>query len=203
MKVFGFFTLHVVECELINMSRIGKMPVEIPDKVNATLGGNELTIKGPLGTHSLKIDPCLDVQISDGKIFLKAKDSVKTSRSRHGLMRVLVQNIVSGVSVGFKKELDIVGVGYRAEVRGKDLNLTLGYSHPIIFPIPEGIKIHVEKATRVTISGSDKQLVGETAAQIRQYRTPEPYKGKGIKYSDEIIIKKAGKTVSATSSGGK
>jgi large subunit ribosomal protein L6 len=181
------------------MSRIGKMPIQIPEKVEVKLNQGELLVKGPLGSHSLKVDLHVQIEVKDGQVIVTRKGDDRESRSRHGLVRVLVQNMVVGVSKGFSKELDVVGVGYRAEVKGKDLNLALGFSHPVIFPIPEGIQVKVEKLTKMIITGSDRQLVGETAAKIRGYRPPEPYKGKGVKYADEVIVRKAGKTAGAGS----
>lgn len=184
------------------MSRIGKQPILIPEKVKVTLDGNRLHAEGPTGKLDLVVDPLLEISVADGKILLKRRVETTEARARHGLFRNLVQNAVRGVSAGYKKELDIVGVGYRAEVKGNTLAMALGYSHPIEFPIPTGIKIAIDKQTHVVVSGCSSELVGETAARIRRLRKPEPYKGKGIKYSNEVIQKKVGKQA-VTSGGGK
>jgi len=176
------------------------MPVKIPDKVKVALQGSVLKVEGPLGKLELGIDPLIDVKIADGQIVAARRDETQSARSRHGLVRNLIRNAVEGVSQGYKKDLDINGVGFRAEVKGSSLMMTLGYSHAVEFPIPTGIKIAVEKLTHLTVSGFAKDLVGETAAKIRKLRLPEPYKGKGIKYTEEVIRRKVGK--SAVASGG-
>lgn len=183
------------------MSRVGKMPVKIPDKVKVTLAGAVLRAEGPLGKLEIAVDPLLDVKVADGHVVITRRDETADARSRHGLIRNLVRNVVEGVSQGYKKELDITGVGFRAEVKGSVLSMTLGYSHPIEFPIPQGIKIAVEKQTHLTVTGPSKELVGETTARIRKYREPEPYKGKGIRYSDEVIRRKVGKAAVASGGG--
>lgn len=182
------------------MSRVGKSPIKIPDKVKVTLDGVCVRTEGPLGKMEVVIDPLLDVKIADGSVLVSRKEESIQARSRHGLIRNLLRNAVDGVSQGYKRELDITGVGFRAEVKGSSLVMTLGYSHPVEFPIPTGIKIAVEKQTHLTVSGFAKDVVGETAACIRKLRLPEPYKGKGIRYSDEVIRRKVGK--SAVASGG-
>lgn len=182
------------------MSRVGKMPIKIPDKVKVLHDGAYVRAEGPLGKVAVNLDPILDVKIEEGKIIVLRKEETISARCRHGLVRNLIRNAVEGVSVGYKKDLDITGVGFRAEVKGSQLMLTLGYSHPVEFPIPAGIKIAVEKQTHLTVSGFAKDLVGETAARIRKLRLPEPYKGKGIKYTEEVIRRKVGK--SAVASGG-
>jgi len=184
------------------MSRIGKQPILIPEKVKVTLDGNRLHAEGPNGKLDVVVDPLLEISIMDGKVLLKRRVESSQARARHGLFRNLVWNAIRGVSAGYKKELDIVGVGYRAEVKGNTLNMALGYSHPIEFSIPTGIKISIDKQTHLVLSGASSELVGETAARIRKLREPEPYKGKGIKYSDEVIQKKVGKQA-VTSGGGK
>lgn len=176
------------------MSRIGKQPVNIPDGVAIKLDDGVLTVKGPKGELKQKIHPSVKIDQREGQIIVSVGDAEeKFQRSLWGLFRKLVDNMVMGVTEGFSKQLEINGVGYKAVVADKVLNLQLGYSHPIDYNIPEGIEIKVEK-NLVTIAGIDKQLVGQTAAEIRAFRKPEPYKGKGIKYIDEIIRRKVGKT---------
>jgi len=176
------------------MSRLGKLPIELPEGVQVSLNEDVLTVKGSKGELQLTILPVIEVKIEDKQVIVKLKDDAdKKARPFWGLFWSLTRNMVIGVSEGFEKKLEVNGVGYRAAVSGKKLNLNLGFSHPIDFDIPEGITITVE-GNVITISGIDKQLVGETAAQIRKLRKPEPYKGKGIKYMDEVIRKKAGKT---------
>ena len=176
------------------MSRIGKLPVEIPAGVDVTIEGQTVTAKGPLGTESVTIRPEIKIEKQDNKIVLTRDNDERESRSLHGLSRTLVNNVVQGVKTGFTKKLEIVGVGYRAAMQGNTLNLALGYSHPIDIPAPEGIKISVDQNTKITITGSNKQAVGDIAALIRSKRAPEVYKGKGIKYEGEHIRRKAGKT---------
>ncbi len=177
------------------MSRIGKLPIKIPSGVTVTLDGDEISVKGPKGTLSRTINPDVTVKLDGDIITVSRHNESKKSRSLQGLTRALIANMVTGVSEGFKKELIVNGVGYKVDVKGKQLVMNLGFSHPIEFDIPEGIKVSVEKQKeiRVTLEGHDKELLGLTAARIRQYRPPEPYKGKGIIYSDEVIIRKAGK----------
>jgi large subunit ribosomal protein L6 len=182
------------------MSRVGKMPIKVPDKVKVILEEKRVRVEGPLGKMDVALDPLLDVKVVDGAVIVSRKDESIAARCRHGLIRNLIRNAVDGVSQGYKKELDITGVGFRAEVKGANLVMTLGYSHSVEFPIPQGIKIAVEKLTHLTVSGFAKNVVGETAACIRKLRRPEPYKGKGIRYSDEVIRRKVGK--SAVASGG-
>ncbi len=175
------------------MSRIGKMPIEIPAGVNVKLDGNTISVKGPIGNLSSSFHPNMIIEKEGNIISVKRPDDGKQNRSLHGLTRALINNMVTGVSKGFEKQLEIVGVGFRAQKQGKKLILTIGYSHPVEFDEPQGITIEVPSATTIHIKGADKQLVGEVAAQIRKKRPPEPYKGKGIKYSDEVIIRKEGK----------
>lgn len=184
------------------MSRIGKLAIPIPEKVTATVQGKVVQVKGPLGTLSVTLPGLIEAKVSDGILTLTRTAESKTSRSLHGLYRNLVRNAVVGVSQGYQKALEINGVGYRAEVKGKELSLTLGFSHPVTFPIPDGIKIAVGKQTALQISGIDKQLVGETAARIRELKPPEPYKGKGVKYTEEVIVRKAGKAAVGAGAGG-
>ena len=177
------------------MSRIGKLPIEIPSGVKITLDDLIVKVEGPKGTLSRPRLEGISIQLEDNKQILvtRTSDDPKT-RSFHGLARTLVNNMVVGVTKGFETVLDITGVGYRAEVKGDMLTLSLGYSHPVNFQLPVGISVEVEKMTKVFVRGADKELVGQTAAKIRSFRPPEPYKGKGIKYSDEKILRKAGKT---------
>ena len=176
------------------MSRIGKKPIPLPKGVEIRHEGNTLTVKGPKGSLTTPVVAGIGVSVEDNVVqFSRGNDEGKT-RSLHGLMRALVANNVTGVTEGFKRELDIVGVGYRAEVKGREVVFQLGYSHPVRFPIPEGIDITVDaKTNHITINGIDKQKVGQVAAEIRSLREPDPYKGKGIKYSNEVIRRKAGK----------
>jgi large subunit ribosomal protein L6 len=176
------------------MSRIGKKPIDLPKGVEVKHDGNVVTIKGPKGTVSTPVVPGIGVKVENNVLVFTRDDEENKTRAFHGLMRALVANNVRGVSEGFKRELDIIGVGYRAEVKGREVVFALGYSHPVRFPIPEGIDIAVDAKTgHITITGIDRQKVGQTAAEIRSLREPDPYKGKGIKYSDEIIRRKAGK----------
>ena len=176
------------------MSRIGKMPVVIPKGVEVNRDGNLLKVKGPKGELSNRIPPGLTVAIEGGEVRIARSGDLPQERAFHGLLRSLVANSVEGVTKGFTRELEISGVGYKAEVRGKSVVFTLGYSHPVDFPIPEGIGIAVDaKAGRMTVTGADKQRVGQTAAEIRQLRVPDPYKAKGIKYANEVIKRKVGK----------
>jgi large subunit ribosomal protein L6 len=177
------------------MSKIGRIPINISSGVKVALAGEKIDITGPKGTLSLNIHKNIQVKIEDGAISVSRQSDNRYDRSLHGLTRALIQNMVIGVTSGFEKTLEMVGVGYRAELAGKLLILNLGYSHPIAMRPPEGVAIKVEaKEGKIIVSGIDKGLVGMTAAKIRSMRPPEPYKGKGIKYSDEIIHRKAGKT---------
>jgi large subunit ribosomal protein L6 len=182
------------------MSKIGKLPVKLPEKVTAEINGKTLMVKGPLGELTRIIPRDIEVEIKDGIIFLTmAKKDIPNLSAIYGTTRALVANMVNGVSTGWKKVLELVGAGYKAEVSGKDLILTVGFSHTVKIHAPEGINFKVEK-TFITIDGADRETVGETAAKIRKVRPPEPYKGKGIKYQDEVIRRKAGKA--AKTAGG-
>lgn len=183
------------------MSRIGKLPVKIPEKVKTNLLGPLFQVEGPLGRLSVAVDPLLEVTIAEGIILVKRREESREARARQGLIRNLIRNAVDGVSLGFKKDLDITGVGFKAEVKGGVLQMSLGFSHPVAYPIPEGIKIAVDKLTHLTVTGVSKELVGETAARIRKLKKPEPYKGKGIRYSDEVIRRKVGKAAVASGGG--
>ena len=176
------------------MSRIGKLPIEIPKGVKLTYSDSVLSVQGPNGKLNRQIMSCVTLNISEASIIVSRNDENTATRAAHGLTRTLINNMVTGVTTGFKTDLEINGVGYRAEVKGKELVLSLGYSHPVNFAIPDGIVIEVEKMTKLSVKGFDKELVGQTAAKIRSFRGPEPYKGKGIKYADETILRKAGKT---------
>jgi large subunit ribosomal protein L6 len=169
------------------------MPIPVPSGTKVTLDDGVFVAEGPKGKVAQRVFDGFPVEIDDGEVRVARPGDAGTERSRHGLLRSLIANAVVGVSTGFTKQLDIVGVGYRAEVRGSDLHMALGYSHPVVFPIPEGISIEVDKNNRVTVSGADRQAVGQVAAEIRRLRKPDPYTGKGIKYSDEIIRRKVGK----------
>ena len=175
------------------MSRIGKVPVALPSGVSASVEGSVLSVKGPKGTLSMPMLDDISYGIEDGRIVVRPANETKRARSFWGMQRSMVQNLVTGVSEGFTKVLEITGVGYRAAVQGKNLRLQLGYSHDVDFAIPEGITIATPDQTTVQISGIDKQQVGQVAAEIRRWRKPEPYKGKGIKYRGEYIFRKEGK----------
>ncbi|HLG20355.1 MAG TPA: 50S ribosomal protein L6 [Bdellovibrionota bacterium] len=180
------------------MSRIGKQPVQLPQNVKAVLDGHTIRIEGPKGKLELAIEPVIDVKVADQQVLCSLKDATAPdARAKFGLTRSLLANMVRGVAQGFTRELEVIGVGYRAAVKGNQLEMALGFSHPVLFPIPEGIMVTVEKQTKITISGADKHLVGQTAAEIRRYRVPEPYKGKGIKYANETVRRKAGKAAGA------
>ena len=175
------------------MSRIGKKPIAIPKGVEVMFEGDRLKVKGPKGELNLNVHPDVKLDIEDNSIAVSVVDETRESRSIHGLFRVLIDNMVTGVTKGFERILEIVGVGYRAELKGRTAVFNLGYSHPINFELPEGIDAKIEK-TKITLSGIDRELLGMTAAKIRSFRKPEPYKGKGIKYAGEMIRRKAGKT---------
>jgi len=176
------------------MSRIGKLPIEVPKGVKISFSDSVLSVHGPNGNLSRQIMSNVSLTISDSVIVVARCEETNSARSAHGLTRTLINNMVVGVTKGFQTNLEINGVGYRAEVKGTELVLSLGYSHPVNFLIPDGISIEVEKMTKLSVKGFDKELVGQTAAKIRSFRSPEPYKGKGIKYADETILRKAGKT---------
>lgn len=176
------------------MSRIGKKPVTLPKGVKVTVNGAEAVVEGAKGKLACPVPSGISVEVqADSIVLTRANDEAQT-RAFHGLTRALLQNAVIGVSEGWKKELDIVGVGYKATMEGTKLKLELGYSHPIFYEAPQGIALAVDKGTHITVSGHDRQLVGQVAADIRKFRKPEPYKGKGIQYTGEVIRRKAGKT---------
>jgi len=175
------------------MSRIANSPITIPSGVDVNIVGSMVTVKGNKGELSHNVHPMVKVEQEDNILKTTVNNDSKSANALSGTTRALIQNLVTGVSEGFERKLDIVGVGYRAAVSGKVLNLTLGFSHPVAFDIPEGISIETPSQTEIIIKGSDKQQVGQVAANIRRYRPPEPYKGKGVRYSDERIIRKEAK----------
>ena len=175
------------------MSRIGKKPVPLPAGVTASVAGQTVEVKGPKGTRSFTATDQVDVTLEDGAITVTPRGSSKFARQQWGMTRSMVANLVQGVTGGFKKELEIVGVGYRASVQGKTLKLSLGYSHDVDFAVPEGVTVTCPKQTEIIVEGIDQQLVGQVAANIREWRGPEPYKGKGIRYKGEFIFRKEGK----------
>jgi large subunit ribosomal protein L6 len=175
------------------MSRIGKYPVAVPSGVDVQIAGHRLTAKGKLGQLSIDVANDVTASVEDGKVWVRPNGDTKQARTLWGTTRSLVANMVTGVSTGFTVNLEINGVGYRAAVQGKILNLQLGYSHDIAFPIPDDVKIVCDKPTSIIVSGADKQRVGQIAAKIREFRKPEPYKGKGVKYATETIRRKEGK----------
>jgi large subunit ribosomal protein L6 len=176
------------------MSRIGKLPIEIPSGVKVSIENTEIAVTGPKGALRRQILEGVSVEITEKNVVVTKTSQDKKSQSYHGLMRTLINNMVIGVSKGFETILDIAGVGYRAEAKENTLVMSLGYSHPVNYALPAGISVEVEKMTKVYVRGADKELVGQAAAKIRSFRAPEPYKGKGVKYSDETILRKAGKT---------
>ncbi|MCM8780256.1 MAG: 50S ribosomal protein L6 [Candidatus Omnitrophica bacterium] len=175
------------------MSRIGKKPIDIPDKVKVEIKDSQISLEGPKGKLCRGIPSSISVEVKEGKIFLKRASDAKADRALHGLLRSLISNMVKGVTEGYSKELEVVGVGFKAQMQGKNLNLTLGFTHPVIFASPEGIQITAPKPTQIVVSGIDKELVGRTASRIRDIFPPEPYKGKGIRYAKELVRKKVGK----------
>jgi len=176
------------------MSRIGKLPIPVPDGVKVDIQGQTVMVQGPKGSLTLTAHPAVQVQMEDRRVVCRRSSDEKFHKALHGLTRSLIRNMVDGVQKGFERRLELVGVGYRASLLGPtNLNLALGYSHPIIYPVPKGIKIDVKDQTQIVVSGIDKQLVGAVAAKIRSFRPPEPYKGKGVKYAEERIRRKAGK----------
>lgn len=177
------------------MSRIGKKPIDIPQGVKAVVGSGSIQIEGPKGKLDLAVPDSITVEVKEDKICLKRASEAKDHLMKHGLVRALINNMVIGVTEGFSKEMEIIGVGFKAEVKGKKLILNLGFSHPIEYAIPEKITIETPKPTQIVVKGIDKQEVGEVAAEIRDFYKPEPYKGKGIRYVGEYVRKKAGKTV--------
>jgi large subunit ribosomal protein L6 len=176
------------------MSRVGKKPIAIPEKVTVTYHGGELSVQGQKGKLSRSIHPAVTIKIEDGELSVELLKSDKSSQALQGLTRSLVMNMVTGVDSGFARVLEINGIGYRAEVKGRNLILMLGYSHPVNFSLPDGVSASVERNNIIKLEGIDKEVLGQTAASIRRLRPPEPYKGKGIKFAEEYIRRKAGKT---------
>ena len=178
------------------MSRIGNKPIEVPEKVNVTISdGTQLSVEGPLGKLEWCVPEGIDLSQEESTLVFSRKDDSRKNKAMHGTARSLVANMVEGVSKGFQRKLEIHGVGFRAPVKGKVLDLSLGFSHPVQHPIPEGVKVTVEENTMITVEGFDKQIVGQFASEVRAYYPPEPYKGKGVRYSDEYVRRKAGKSV--------
>lgn len=177
------------------MSRIGKQPIAIPAKVKVEVKGQSVHIEGPKGKLDWELPRRTSLKVQDGKVVVSRQGDDAQAKALHGLSRALVNNMVKGVSEGFVKKLEIQGVGFKAAVQGTNVNLSLGYSHPVVYPIPAQIKVTVEENTKLTIEGPDRQVVGQVAAEIRSFYPPEPYKGKGVRYTDERVIRKEGKTV--------
>ncbi|MEL6751257.1 MAG: 50S ribosomal protein L6 [Pseudomonadota bacterium] len=175
------------------MSRIGKKPVSVPDGVTATVDGQTVTAKGPKGELKFVVNENVLVKMEDGNVTVDPANKTKIARSQWGMSRTMIENIFTGVKDGFEKKLEINGVGYRAAMQGQNLSLSLGFSHEVIYTPPQGVSLACPKPTEVVVSGHDKQVVGQAAAEIRAYRPPEPYKGKGVKYADETIFRKEGK----------
>jgi large subunit ribosomal protein L6 len=175
------------------MSRIGKKPIAVPSGVTVNLDGQNVSVKGPKGELALKLVDEVGIENGEEGLVVSPREETQRARAMWGMQRTLVQNTVTGVSEGFVKKLEINGVGYRAQMQGKDLQLALGFSHDVVHKVPEGITVKTPKPTEIEISGVDKQVVGQVAAEIRAYRPPEPYKGKGVKYEDEYIFRKEGK----------
>ncbi|MPZ53656.1 MAG: 50S ribosomal protein L6 [Acidimicrobiia bacterium] len=180
------------------MSRIGKQPIELPSGVDVTISGPNVTVKGPKGELSRRIHDKVGISSDDGVLNVTRVDESREARALHGLTRALVANMVAGVADGFSKDLEIQGVGYRASLKGKDIELLVGFSHPVLINAPEGITFEVPEPTKITVSGIDKETVGQIAADIRRVRPPEPYKGKGIRYVGEYVRRKAGKAGAVT-----
>lgn len=177
------------------MSRIGKQPVELPAKVKISVQGKVVSAEGPKGKLQLSLPPNTTAKVVGNQVTIEREGDAAEARAMHGLARALVNNMVRGVSEGYQKKLEIQGVGFKAAVQGTNINLSLGYSHPVLYPIPAGIKVVVEDNTKLTIDGCDKEVVGRVAAEVRSYYPPEPYKGKGVRYVGEHVVRKEGKTV--------
>lgn len=183
------------------MSRVGKRAITIPQGVQAALKEGVVTVKGPKGTLSFTMPKLITISIEKDQILVTRGAEDRFSKSQHGMVRNIVQNMIQGVTHHFVKELDIQGVGFRAELKGKNLQLALGFSHPVLYPIPEGIQIQVTNQTKLTVQGCDRQLVGQTASELRGLKPPEPYQGKGIRYLNEVIKKKVGKAAAGAAGG--
>jgi large subunit ribosomal protein L6 len=180
------------------VSRIGKLPITIPGGVKVAVDASAVRLEGPKGKLASPVPPGVSVKVEGSTVRVERASDDRKLRALHGLTRKLIHNMTQGVSQGFTRVLEISGVGYRAEVKGQEIHMTLGYSHPVVFPLPAGVSASVERQVVITLSGADRQLVGEMAAKIRSLRPPEPYKGKGIKYREEVIRRKAGKAVGST-----
>lgn len=175
------------------MSRIGKKPVPVPSGVTATINGRTVEVKGPKGQLSFVLNDLVLAEMTDAGIQVDPRNDSKPARSMWGMTRTMIQNLITGVSQGFERKLEITGVGYRAQMQGRNVQLALGFSHDVVYEVPEGVEVKCPKPTEILISGIDKQVVGQVAANIREYRGPEPYKGKGIRYAGEFIVRKEGK----------
>jgi large subunit ribosomal protein L6 len=175
------------------MSRIGKKPIAVPKGVQIAVKDGQVEVQGPKGKLGLTVHRLCSVKVADGSIVVSRAADHRVAKALHGLTRALVANMVRGVTEGFERKLEIVGIGYRVQQSGRTLTFSLGFSHPIVFPLPEGVQAEVDKQTAITLRGVDKQLVGQTAAQMRALRPPDPYKGKGVRYADEVVRKKVGK----------
>jgi large subunit ribosomal protein L6 len=179
------------------MSRIGKKPIGIPQGVKVQIEGAVVRAEGPKGRLAQAVPAGISAQLNDNRLVLTRETDARTVRALHGLARSLVANMVTGVSTGFERKLEIVGIGYRAQMQGKNIQLALGYSHPVIFPLPDGITAEIDRQVSITLRGADKALLGQTAARLRDLRRPDPYKGKGIRYADEVVRRKVGKKAGA------
>lgn len=179
------------------MSRIGKKPISIPQGVKVHIDGNVVRAEGPKGRLAHTVPAGISARLDKDQLLIGRDSDARMVRALHGLTRSLVANMVTGVTAGFERKLEIVGIGYRAQLQGKNIQLALGYSHPVIFPLPDGVTAEIDRQTQVTLRGADKALLGETAAKLRSLRKPDPYKGKGIKYADEVIRRKVGKKAGA------
>jgi large subunit ribosomal protein L6 len=177
------------------MSRIGRIPIAIPPKVKVDIQGQRVLVEGPKGKLNFALPQRTSAAVTEGKILVSRQGDDAQAKALHGLSRAILNNMVKGVTEGFMKKLEIQGVGFKAAVKGKTLDLSLGYSHPVLYPIPDQIKVTVNENTKLTVEGPDRQLVGQVAAEIRSFYPPEPYKGKGVRYTDEHVVRKEGKTV--------
>jgi large subunit ribosomal protein L6 len=172
------------------MSRVGKAPIDLPEKVEVTVASGEISVKGPLGTLTRRLSPVVEIEKRDKTLLFRPAGNSRQANAMSGTMRALVANMVAGVTKGFERRLTLVGVGYRAQAQGDRLNLTLGFSHPVVHPMPKGVKVETPTQTEIVLKGMDRQLVGQVAAEVRAYRKPEPYKGKGVRYTGEQIVLK-------------
>ena len=177
------------------MSRIGKQPISIPAKVKVVVAGSKVTAEGPKGRLELNLPPMTSARVEGATLIVERMKETSEAKAMHGLGRALVNNMVRGVSEGYQRKLEIQGVGFKASVQSNNVNMVLGYSHPILYPVPAGIKVVVEENTKITIEGADKEMVGRVASELRSYYPPEPYKGKGVRYAGEHVVRKEGKTV--------